>query len=103
MDAYIETENLILREIKESDVDGIYELDSDKQVHKYFLEMREHKKSNRLKVKLTEREIVEAGSCNSAKYPHKFEPEGKRMEILLMMNHFWHKRIPSRCPPNDSS
>lgn len=33
---YIETERLILREVLESDLDGMYELDSDPVVHKYL-------------------------------------------------------------------
>ena len=33
---FAETERLILREILPSDVDGMYELDSDPEVHKYL-------------------------------------------------------------------
>lgn len=36
MQFYLETERLILRDILETDVDGIYELDSDPLVHKYL-------------------------------------------------------------------
>lgn len=36
MKIFVETERLILREILLSDVDGIFELDSDPQVHKYL-------------------------------------------------------------------
>lgn len=36
MQVYIETNRLILREIEESDIQGIFELDSDPEVHKYL-------------------------------------------------------------------
>lgn len=36
MKFYIETERLILRELQETDVDGIFELDSNAEVHKYL-------------------------------------------------------------------
>lgn len=36
MQFHIETERLILREFRESDVDGIYELDSNPNVHRYL-------------------------------------------------------------------
>jgi len=36
MKFYIETERLILREIKETDVNGIFKLDSDPKVHQYL-------------------------------------------------------------------
>lgn len=36
MKFYIETERLILREIIESDIDGMYRLDSNQHVHKYL-------------------------------------------------------------------
>jgi len=36
MTYYIETERLILRELLETDVDGIFELDSNPEVHKYL-------------------------------------------------------------------
>lgn len=36
MHFYLETERLILRDILESDVDGMFELDSDPVVHKYL-------------------------------------------------------------------
>ena len=36
MKFYLETERLILRELLESDLDGIFELDSDPVVHKYL-------------------------------------------------------------------
>lgn len=36
MKFYIETERLILREVLESDVEGMYQLDSDPEVHKYL-------------------------------------------------------------------
>lgn len=36
MKFHIETERLILRELRENDVDGILELDSDADVHKYL-------------------------------------------------------------------
>ena len=36
MKFYLETERLILREIQETDIDGMFELDSDKEVHKYL-------------------------------------------------------------------
>lgn len=36
MGLYIETDRLILRPLKESDVDGIFELDSNAEVHKYL-------------------------------------------------------------------
>ena len=36
MKLYIETQRLILREIRESDVDGMFELDSNTEVHKYL-------------------------------------------------------------------
>ena len=36
MQFYLETERLILRDLLETDVDGIFELDSDPLVHKYL-------------------------------------------------------------------
>jgi len=36
MDVYIETNRLILREIEENDLQGIFELDSDPEVHRYL-------------------------------------------------------------------
>lgn len=36
MKVQIETERLLLREIRETDVDGIFELDSNPEVHKYL-------------------------------------------------------------------
>ncbi len=36
MNIYIETERLILREILPTDVDGLFRLDSDPEVHKYL-------------------------------------------------------------------
>lgn len=36
MEKFIETERLILREILPTDVDGMYELDSDPEVHRYI-------------------------------------------------------------------
>ena len=36
MKFYLETERLIIREIQENDVDGMFELDSNKQVHLYL-------------------------------------------------------------------
>ena len=36
MEFYLETERLILREIKKSDVNGIFELDSNQKVHQYL-------------------------------------------------------------------
>ena len=36
MKFYLETGRLILREIQENDVDGLFELDSNKQVHQYL-------------------------------------------------------------------
>ena len=36
MKIYIETERLILREIRDEDVQGMYELDADPMVHKYL-------------------------------------------------------------------
>jgi ribosomal-protein-alanine N-acetyltransferase len=36
MKFYIETERLILRELLPTDVDGIFELDSNSTVHKYL-------------------------------------------------------------------
>lgn len=36
MELYIETERLILRELKEIDLDGMFELDSNVDVHKYL-------------------------------------------------------------------
>ncbi|RZV68320.1 MAG: N-acetyltransferase [Flavobacteriaceae bacterium] len=36
MNFYLETERLILRDLLESDVDGIFELDSDPLVHEYL-------------------------------------------------------------------
>lgn len=36
MKTYLETDRLILREIVAEDVDGMFELDSDKEVHKYL-------------------------------------------------------------------
>ncbi len=36
MNIYIETDRLILREIEEYDLQGIFELDSDPQVHRYL-------------------------------------------------------------------
>lgn len=36
MNFYLETERLILRDLLESDVDGIFELDSDSLVHEYL-------------------------------------------------------------------
>lgn len=36
MNIYAETERLILREILPTDIDGMFELDSDPEVHKYL-------------------------------------------------------------------
>lgn len=36
MDEFIETERLLLRELLPTDVDGMFELDSDPEVHKYI-------------------------------------------------------------------
>lgn len=36
MNYYLETERLVLREIKESDLEGMFMLDSNKEVHKYL-------------------------------------------------------------------
>jgi [ribosomal protein S5]-alanine N-acetyltransferase len=36
MKIFIETERLILREILPADVDGLFELDSDPDVHRYL-------------------------------------------------------------------
>ncbi|MFK8059540.1 MAG: GNAT family N-acetyltransferase, partial [Polaribacter sp.] len=36
MKFYLETERLILREIQENDIDGMFELDSNKKVHQYL-------------------------------------------------------------------
>ena len=36
MTHYIETKNLILREFRDTDADGIFKLDSDREVHKYL-------------------------------------------------------------------
>ncbi len=36
MTFYIETKNLILREFRDIDIDGIFQLDSNKKVHKYL-------------------------------------------------------------------
>ena len=36
MTHYIETKNLILREFRGTDVDGIFKLDSNREVHKYL-------------------------------------------------------------------
>lgn len=36
MKFHIETERLLLRELRETDVDGIFELDSNAEVHKYL-------------------------------------------------------------------
>jgi ribosomal-protein-alanine N-acetyltransferase len=36
MKIFVETERLILREVMPSDVDGMFELDSDPEVHKYL-------------------------------------------------------------------
>lgn len=36
MKIYLETERLILRELRESDIDGIFELDSNEKVHEYL-------------------------------------------------------------------
>lgn len=36
MQFYLETERLIMRDVKESDLDGMFELDSDPLVHKYL-------------------------------------------------------------------
>lgn len=36
MQFYIETERLILRDFQETDVDGIFELDANSEVHKYL-------------------------------------------------------------------
>ncbi len=36
MKFHIETKNLILRDVKESDIDGMFQLDSNKEVHKYL-------------------------------------------------------------------
>ena len=36
MKIFAETERLILREILQSDLDGMFELDSDPEVHKYL-------------------------------------------------------------------
>ena len=36
MQFHIETDRLVLRDIQPSDVDGMFELDSDPEVHKYL-------------------------------------------------------------------
>ena len=36
MKFYLETDRLILRELRETDIDGMFELDSDSEVHKYL-------------------------------------------------------------------
>ncbi len=36
MKFYIETKRLILRKVKESDIDEMFELDSSTEVHKYL-------------------------------------------------------------------
>lgn len=36
MEIYVETERLILREILLTDIDGLFELDSDPKVHQYL-------------------------------------------------------------------
>jgi len=36
MKFHIETINLILRELRESDVDGMFELETNEEVHKYL-------------------------------------------------------------------
>lgn len=36
MKFYLETDRLILRELKETDIEGIFALDSDKKVHQYL-------------------------------------------------------------------
>jgi len=36
MKVYIETERLILRNFEDSDLDGIFKLDSDPEVHTYL-------------------------------------------------------------------
>ena len=36
MKYYIETERLIIRELRETDIEGIFELDSNTEVHKYL-------------------------------------------------------------------
>ena len=36
MTYFIETKNLILREFRDTDVNGILELDSNKEVHEYL-------------------------------------------------------------------
>ena len=36
MTHYIETKNLILREFRDTDVEGIFKLDSNREVHKYL-------------------------------------------------------------------
>ena len=35
MQFYLETNRLILREIRETDIDGMFELDSNAKVHQY--------------------------------------------------------------------
>ena len=36
MDFYIETERLILRDLRDCDLNGMFELDSNPEVHKYL-------------------------------------------------------------------
>ena len=36
MNIFVETERLILREILPTDVEGLFELDSDPEVHRYL-------------------------------------------------------------------
>ena len=52
MQFYLETERLILRDILETDVDGIFELDSDPKVHQYLGE-------NPIKTKKKAAEIIQ--------------------------------------------
>lgn len=52
MQFYLETERLILRDLLETDVDGIFELDSDPLVHKYL-------GNNPIKTKEKAKEIIQ--------------------------------------------
>ena len=41
MKIFAETDRFLLRELLPSDIDGMFELDSDPEVHKYFYQYKE--------------------------------------------------------------
>ncbi len=62
MKFYLETERLILRELQENDINGMFELDSNKEVHKYLGKKPiTTKKEAHKNIKLIRRQYKERG------------------------------------------